>query len=544
MMPPAQMRYADAGGYPAHPHPDRAQQYPAHDTRGALATSAARPLLPPNGYQAFASRQAPQPYPGGGQYYDARAGPGGGGGPYAAAHMSAAGGVAVVVPGAPSLPPTINGGGPSSFVNQHMQPRQAHPHTRPPHPQAMHAAPPLRVQTDRRVVDAGHQHPRQSSPTKLSKRGPPHGHPHPPVPAGPLFHPAALSQRPPPRDPSDPDLLRPSTTWKPRTTSRIGAPGSLPPPSAAMAGSAHASPLPSPSLSNGSHSTTASFPGHPNGSNTSLNSPRSQSQSRSPKHRQHGGAPPPPPLAPPFNPSDWSTHPSQSQVVSPSLYLLWQSSPLPGRAKFESVFVDAELRRVNYVAREYHRGRDGVLRREGEKGSQKAEDEAGAAAGWADFFDGFDAHNGGGGGLEWLLLEVPSASARERGSDQLAKVGLVTEETLFLPLGKNIKWRKFYKEPVFGSGEPTWKGVGGGKYKWQKEKDSEECYTLVDDKTKETVVSVLERPGKPTQIILSALIQPSLHPILLTLLHRTFLTDQKRRSKDQERWEEEEVVTW
>lgn len=136
------------------------------------------------------------------------------------------------------------------------------------------------------------------------------------------------------------------------------------------------------------------------------------------------------------------------------------------------------MRRVNYVAREYHRGRDGVLRREGEKGSQKAEDEAGAAAGWADFFDGFDAHNGGGGGLEWLLLEVPSASARERGSDQLAKVGLVTEETLFLPLGKNIKWRKFYKEPVFGSGEPTWKGVGGGKYKWQKEKDSEECYTV------------------------------------------------------------------
>ncbi|BGP21164.1 hypothetical protein JCM10295v2_000035 [Rhodotorula toruloides] len=540
-MPAAPTRYVDHGGYPAHgQHPpgDRTHQYPSRDTRGAPSTSAGP--LRPNGYQAFASRQAPQAYPGGGPYHEVRAG---GGGPYAAAHLIGQGGVPVVVPGAPSLPPMVNGGGTSSFVNQHMQPRQAHPHARSPPPPAMQGPSPLQAQTDRRVVDAGHQHHRQNSPTKLSKRGTAHGQPHPPVHAGSLFNPAAPSQRPPPRDPSDPDLLRPSTNWEPRTTSRIGVPGPLPPPSAAMAGNAHASPLPSPSLSTGSHSTTMSFPGHPSGSTTSLNSSRSQSQSRSPNHRQPAAAPPPP-LAPPFNPSEWSSHPSQSQVVSPSLYLLWQSSPLPGRAKFESVFVDAQLRRVNYVAREYHRGRDGVLRREGEKGHQQAEDEAGAAAGWADFFDGFDAHNGGGGGLEWLLLEVPSANARERGSDQLAKVGLVTEETLFLPLGKNIKWRKFYKEPVFGSGEPTWKGVGGGKYKWQKEKGSEECYTLVDDKTKETVVSVLERPGKPTQVILSALVQLSVHPILLTLLHRTFLADQKRRSKDQERWEEEEVVTW
>lgn len=471
MMAPVPTRYADAGGYPArtqHPHEhDSRARYPE---RGAVS-NAPHPL-PPNGYQAFASRQAPHAYAGGGQYPNARAA---GGGPYAAAHMNAAGGVPVVVPGAPALPPIMNGGGHSSFANQHMQPRQAHPQMGPPQAPAMQG-PPLRVQTDRRVVEGGHQQGRQSSPTKLSKRSPNYGHPHPPS-AGPIFNPAAPSQRPLPRDPSDPDLLRPSATWKPRTTSRTGSPGQLPPPSAAMAGSANVSPLPSPSLSTASHSTTTSFPAPPGASTTSLNSSQSPSQSRSPSHRQHAPAPPPP-LAPPFNPSDWSIHPSQSRVVSPSLYLLWQSSPLPGRAKFESVFVDAQLRRVNYVAREYHRGRDGILRREGDKGHQKAEDEAGAAAGWADFFDGFDAHNGGGGGLEWLLLEVPSASARERGSDQLAKVGLVTEETLFLPLGKNIKWRKFYKEPVFGSGEPTWKGVGGGKYKWQKEKDSEECYTV------------------------------------------------------------------
>jgi hypothetical protein len=47
-----------------------------------------------------------------------------------------------------------------------------------------------------------------------------------------------------------------------------------------------------------------------------------------------------------------------------------------------------------------------------------------------------------------------------------------------------------------------------------------------------------------TQIVISALAQPSLQPVLLTLLHRTFTIAEKARNKDRQAWEDEEVVRW
>lgn len=203
-------------------------------------------------------------------------------------------------------------------------------------------------------------------------------------------------------------------------------------------------------------------------------------------------------LGPPFDAADW-TAPSVPSVVSPSLYLSWQESPLEKQRRFETVFVDAQARRVVFVAREYRRGHDGILRREDVRGAT-AED----GILWPEWHDGLGSAEGAEAGqarneaegVEWLLLEVPTPKQRERGSDQLKKIGLVTEETLFLQQGRKIRWSKFYRRALFGNGEPVWKGVGGGKYRWVRLKDST-CSQLVDDKTKEVVASVREQDGKP-----------------------------------------------
>lgn len=47
-----------------------------------------------------------------------------------------------------------------------------------------------------------------------------------------------------------------------------------------------------------------------------------------------------------------------------------------------------------------------------------------------------------------------------------------------------------------------------------------------------------------TQLILSALILPSLQPVILTLLHRAYAAAKKARASDRRVWEEEEVVAW
>ncbi|GAA5930450.1 hypothetical protein JCM3775_004396 [Rhodotorula graminis] len=281
--------------------------------------------------------------------------------------------------------------------------------------------------------------------------------------------------------------------------------------------------------------------------------PRSRASSASPARSSAPRPSPPPPvpaptalsLGPPFDVADW-TSPSLPSVVSPSMYLSWQESPLEKQRGFETVFVDAQARRVVFVAREYRRGEDGVLRRES-AGGALAED----GILWPEWHDGLGPSEGAEAGqarneaegVEWLLLEVPTAQQRERGSDQLKKVGLVTEQTLFLQQGRKIRWSKFYRRAIFGNAEPLWKGVGGGKYRWVKLKDPS-CFQLVDDKTREVVVSVREQVGKPTQLILSALILPSIQPVVLTLLHRAYAIAKKARASDQRVWEEEEVVAW
>ncbi|GAA6053559.1 hypothetical protein JCM3770_005194 [Rhodotorula araucariae] len=352
-------------------------------------------------------------------------------------------------------------------------------------------------------------------------------------------------------DSDEMEQLRPAkSTWRPRTTSR-GAKAHVP-----MQGSGERAPPRPPvptsptasSFSGHSASTTFTFPAPPPSLPPTPSSASFPRGGPAPQHAAPAAAPAPAPapvsLGPPFDPTDW-TSPSLPDVVSPSLYLSWQESPLANRRRFETVFVDAQARRVVFVAREYRRGRDGVLSREADGGAA----EEGIL--WPEWHDGLGAAEGAEAGqarndaegVEWLLLEVPTARQRERGSDQLKKIGLVTEETLFLQQGRKIRWSKFYRRAIFGNGEPTWKGVGGGKYRWVKSKDAG-CYRLVDDKTKEVVVSVRERDNKPTQLILSALILPSVQPVVLTLLHRSYAIAKKALANDQRVWEEEEVVAW
>ncbi|GAA5981102.1 hypothetical protein JCM10908_003987 [Rhodotorula pacifica] len=251
------------------------------------------------------------------------------------------------------------------------------------------------------------------------------------------------------------------------------------------------------------------------------------------------------PLCGPFEMDDWTiTDATLPSCVSPAVFLLWQTSPLAGRDAFETVFVDAQTRRVAFVAREYVRGADGVLRRGGveddetrDLSSSQWHEADGAAA---------DGSNNQVEKLEWLLLSVPSARERERGSDQLGKVGLVTNENLYLPAGKVVRWKKFYKKSFFADEkeEPTWQGIGGTKYRWVVQPGQASMCHLIDHRTKEVIVTVRERSEKPTQIVISALAQPSIQPVLLTLLHRTFTIAEKARNKDRQAWEEEEVVRW
>ncbi|POY70567.1 hypothetical protein BMF94_6482 [Rhodotorula taiwanensis] len=295
-------------------------------------------------------------------------------------------------------------------------------------------------------------------------------------------------------------------------------------------------------------SLSVPLPSDQSSSSLASNSPTSTSVSPQPSDdkglsQQQNPRPkrPTAPLCPPFDMEDWAiTDATLPSCVSPAVFLLWQASPLSGRDAFETVFVDAQTRRVAFVAREYVRGTDGVLRRGGVVDDETRD----LSSKWHES-DGAEASSAV-ERLEWLLLSVPSARERERGSDQLGKVGLVTNENLYLPAGKVVRWKKFYKKSFFADEkeEPTWQGIGGTKYRWAvREHQTSMCH-LIDHRTKEILVTVRERPEKPTQIIISALAQPSIQPILLTLLHRTFTNAEKERSKDQQAWEDEEVVRW
>ncbi|TKA56504.1 hypothetical protein B0A53_02075 [Rhodotorula sp. CCFEE 5036] len=285
-------------------------------------------------------------------------------------------------------------------------------------------------------------------------------------------------------------------------------------------------------------------------SSIATNSVASTSASPQPSDERRSKLPPPPkqpkrptaPLCGPFDMDDWTiTDSTLPSCVSPAVFLLWQTSPLAGRDAFETVFVDAQTRRVAFVAREYVRGADGVLRRGGVEDDETRDL---SSSQWHEA--GGDEEGSPVERLEWLLLSVPSARERERGSDQLGKVGLVTNENLYLPAGKVVRWKKFYKKSFFADEkeEPTWQGIGGTKYRWVVQPGQASMCHLIDHRTKEVIVTVRERSEKPTQIVISALAQPSLQPVLLTLLHRTFTIAEKARNKDRQAWEDEEVVRW
>lgn len=280
-------------------------------------------------------------------------------------------------------------------------------------------------------------------------------------------------------------------------------------------------------------------------SSIATNSVASTSASPQPSDERRSKLPPPKrptaPLCGPFDMDDWTiTDSTLPSCVSPAVFLLWQTSPLTGRDAFETVFVDAQTRRVAFVAREYVRGADGVLRRGGVE-DDETRDLSSSQWHESDGEQGSPVER-----LEWLLLSVPSARERERGSDQLGKVGLVTNENLYLPAGKVVRWKKFYKKSFFADEkeEPTWQGIGGTKYRWVVQPGQASMCHLIDHRTKEVIVTVRERSEKPTQIVISALAQPSLQPVLLTLLHRTFTIAEKARNKDRQAWEDEEVVRW
>ena len=428
----------------------------------------------------------------------------------------------------------------STFVNQHLQPRISS--RAPPPPAAIFAQPrPPRGYSPAYDARGQHvQHARQSHPPSQQQQQQP--------------QPQKLHRR---GASDDDEQLRPrSTAGPPRTSSRV-LPGQHyaraqgPPPHLAYGAQVQRAPEPplSPTwssrsgLSGTSASTTFTFPAQslslpptpssatfPPGMTAPPPRPRTAASSpaRSPAPRPSPPPPAPAPapaalsLGPPFDVADW-TSATLPAVVSPAMYLSWQESPLEKQRGFETVFVDAQARRVVFVAREYRRGEDGVLRRESAAGAT-AED----GILWPEWHDGLGPSEGAEAGqarnehegVEWLLLEVPTAKQRERGSDQLKKVGLVTEETLFLQQGRKIRWSKFYRRAIFGNAEPLWKGVGGGKYRWVKLKDPN-CFQLVDDKTREVVVSVREQDGKPCvslSLYLSVLLALVLLVDVLTLL--------------------------
>ncbi|GAA6008141.1 hypothetical protein JCM10207_007043 [Rhodosporidiobolus poonsookiae] len=259
-----------------------------------------------------------------------------------------------------------------------------------------------------------------------------------------------------------------------------------------------------------------------------------------------------PASAPVAGEGDWAF----ASVVSPSLLVSCTPSPYSTAARAEIVYKDVQTGRPLYICREFRRGKDGRLLADGEiKGADGLV--------WPEWFDGLEASELGGGGgdgekgaLEYLLLECPSANAARRAhlAGERAvpqKLGLVTEETLYLRGGKRVQWGRFFKKSWFGSSdrEGTWKGVDGKKYRWQREErkgayEGEAVLKLFDEKTKETMVVVREVEDKPAQLIFSALVLPSLQPVLLTLLHRSYASAAKRQRIDQREWEDEEGRAW
>ncbi|GAA5827991.1 hypothetical protein JCM11251_005680 [Rhodosporidiobolus azoricus] len=261
---------------------------------------------------------------------------------------------------------------------------------------------------------------------------------------------------------------------------------------------------------------------------------------------------PTPASAPIAGEGDWAF----ASVISPSLLVSCEQTPTGNLNHREVVYRDAQTQRPLYIAREFRRGKNGKL-----LGAAELKGSDGLI--WPEWHDGLEAStviggdsDGEKGAVEHLLLECPSSNAIRRAhlAGELAepqKLGLVTEEVLYLRGGKKVAWGRFFKKSWFGSSdrEGSWKGVDGVKFRWQREErkgayEGEAVLKLLDEKTKEVMVVVREVEGKPSQLICSALVLPSIQPVLLTLLYRSYADDAKRLKKDQQEWEEEEGRSW
>ncbi|GAA5877127.1 hypothetical protein JCM8547_008966 [Rhodosporidiobolus lusitaniae] len=272
----------------------------------------------------------------------------------------------------------------------------------------------------------------------------------------------------------------------------------------------------------------------------------------SPSEPSHPSSSPSTPI-PQAGEGDWA----YGSVVSPSLLLTLDPTTSRNRNHKEVVFRDAQTSRPLYIAREFRRSKTGQLLNGVEAHSDGLV--------WPEWHDGLEeaTHEAGGqgegaekGSVEFLLLEYPSSNAQRRAFQagehaEPTKLGLVTEEVLYLRGGKKVAWRRFYKKSFFGSSgrEGTWKGVDGKKYRWSREErkgayEGEAVISLIDEKTKEIMVVAHEVDGKPTQLILSALVLPSLQPVLLTLLHRSYADAAKRLRDDLREFEDEEGRAW
>ncbi|GAA5974377.1 hypothetical protein JCM11641_005245 [Rhodosporidiobolus odoratus] len=263
---------------------------------------------------------------------------------------------------------------------------------------------------------------------------------------------------------------------------------------------------------------------------------------------------PPPPLPksssssaslPQAGQGDWSF---SITVVSPSLLLT--CTPSPEHSK-ESLYKDAQTGQTLYISREFTRSTDGRL-----LNSREVKGADGLV--WPLWHDGMESveTEGESGTIEHLLLQYPSENSIRRAhlageSVEPQKMGLVTEEVLYLRGGKKVAWKRFMKKSWFGNSdkEGVWKGLGGEKLRWTRVErkgafEGEAVIKLVNEKTKEVMVAVHEVEGVPTKLIFSALILPSIQPVLLTLLHRSFATAAKKLRKDQREWEEEEGRSW
>ncbi|GAA5933677.1 hypothetical protein JCM1841_005503 [Sporobolomyces salmonicolor] len=186
--------------------------------------------------------------------------------------------------------------------------------------------------------------------------------------------------------------------------------------------------------------------------------------------RPHSVAPPPREPSRPARsaaPQDWGS------VVSPSLVLACET--LERTAGTKLYFVETQTGRTHYAAR--RQLKQAVP---------------------------YQALEGGEAEEEWVFYE-----ARE-------KVAVVTEEALYVRGGHRIDWSTFYRKRIF-SRISTWKGPDGKRYRWQMEGED---LKLIDDKTKEIVACVQERPSTSPRLIISALMLPSVSLMLITWLHR------------------------